>query len=133
MKIIENKLVKGRQSYKIQKDDRFFEGRLWIRKMWEHDGGYSAFVFIGKECLGRLYINELGILFNLKKISNYHKTWCKESTIKKHFRKAIIEYFDTFEITIQKPKINTKITKKGYIQTYITDLKSQAIALIIGG
>lgn len=130
MKIIKNKLVNKRQFYKIQKNGRIFEGRLWIRKLWKHEGGYSVFVFIGKECLGRLYINKLGILFNLKKISGYNKTWCTESTIKKHFRESIIEYFNTFEIIPQKPKIITKIIKPEYIQSYFNKLKNQAISLI---
>ena len=132
MKIIENKLVKGRKFYRLQKEDRFFEGRLWIRKLWKHEGGYSAFVFIGKDCLGRVYLNKLGILFNLKTISNYNKTHVKEATIRKHFRKEIIDYFDTFKITSPKPKINTKITNLSNTQSYITVLKSQAIALIGG-
>jgi len=130
--MIERKLLKDRQTYKIQKGDRFFAGRLWIRKLWKHDGGYSAFVFIGKECLGRVYLNELGILFNLKTISPYNKTHCKENTIRKHFRKAIMEYFETFDISIPKPKITTKITKDVNSQFYMMNLKSQVIALIGG-
>ena len=130
MKIIKNKLINGRKAYKIQKNSRIFEGRLWIRKLWKHEGGYSAFVFIGKECLGRLYINKIGILFNLKQISEYNKIWCTEKTIKKHLRKSIIEYFDTFKIIPEKPKINTSITKKTNNQDYMAILKYQAMSLI---
>ena len=131
--MIERKLLKDRQTYKIQKGDRFFAGRLWIRKLWKHDGGYSAFVFIGKDCLGRVYLNELGILFNLKTISTYNKTHCKENTIRKHFRKAIVDYFETFEITHPKPQITTKPLVQGFTESYFKTLRSQVIGLSIGG
>jgi len=121
--MMKNLMMKNRQYYKIEKDGRIFEGILWIRKFFKHDGGFSAFVFIGSQCLGRLYINKLGILFNLKKIDSYNKIKYKKGTIVRHFRRSIIKYFDSFIIRDIKIKAVEKIS-------YLDSLKRQVSLLL---
>ncbi len=123
MKMIKNLMMKNRKYYKIMMDGKIFEGQLWVRRFFSHEGGYSAFIFIGKKCLGRIYINKLGILFNLEKIDSYNKIQYKETTIKKHFRRSIIKYFDSFLVE------DTKITVK-YESNYMSLLRKNVDILL---